>query len=157
MYLHSTNPSVIIDKFSQDFTKKLEHHGLSYAGFGHSANRNAISHLSIIFRTNRSLNLSQAREFALEIISLYLNAINQDPKLGKILKPYPFSKQNIKINIDVENSDCEFDGQITMISFYKNTLRFRTNRTNYFDKIDIFNESYEDAVALVNVQKTIAE
>lgn len=152
-YLYLTNPSKVANDFSDRFAKKIENHNLSLAGFGHSSNRHAISKLQIILRTSSLLNQSQARELIVKIIPLYIDTINTDPKLKKYLNPYPFSLQNIRILISSETPGRECEGQIIAISFYDGVIHYSTEKTNYIDKIDIFHEPFEDAVALVNEQK----
>jgi len=78
--------------------KMFKEKGLRMYGWGGSMMYN-IENLSIDFMSSQNLEINEARKLYYECVDKFLIMINSDDKIRKYLNVYPFTKENIELNI----------------------------------------------------------
>jgi len=83
-----------------------------------------VENLGLYFRTKRSLSMSEARELLLKSADCFLQTINNEKRIEKILIEYPFSSSRISVGIDIFPQQKKKDGDLTYASFSENNLSY---------------------------------
>ncbi|NGX48168.1 MAG: hypothetical protein K1000chlam3_01558 [Chlamydiae bacterium] len=143
----------IIDSTIESIRKKYNLHpcGIGLEG--------KFEYLEISFETSELLEKDKARMILIDCTNEFLEKINTH-KIEKFLKPYPFVYKNVGIVLYIldENRKEPLHPKISLASTYKGKILYRTvNPENTFRFKETYEESYEEALALLKKNKDSAK
>ncbi|MBM3197761.1 MAG: hypothetical protein FJZ58_00710 [Chlamydiae bacterium] len=111
-----------------------------------------IRKLNLCFDTKSSLTEEQLRELLIKIAHELLNQVNEDEEIQEFLYERPFTIKNVQIiiyNHDKKGREV-YDPEIATAQICGGVLTYRTvNPTNHFQFYRQFEESYEEALELM--------
>jgi hypothetical protein len=114
--------------------------------------------LSPVYISYRKLNIDGARAFYLEIVEGLINKANADEEIRPYLHNYPFTENNMSIDILFFDKKNDFiqDGFVASMSMLdnENGLIYYSISNSETEMLEtIYIELYEDALKIVNEQK----
>lgn len=138
----TTDYEKLADKIAISTAKKLEKEkGLILLGTG-GRMMNEIEIMSISFEYRKDVEIDQARKLLIEAAEEYLSEINADEKIRPYLHNYPFTPDNIKIEIYFRGIKLSFDKvHIAAVSDGKVSYYIKDDYTLRTIKV----EAYEEA------------
>ena len=145
-------------KIGNRFEKK---YGLYFAGISEAASKGKYDYIGFELFSYRLLTKDEGRVLLLKCAEDVLRAINSCPKLKPHLKDYPFTGDNIIVNIYVQprkNPDV-YHPNVAVFSFYNEKLFYtsyfsksKRNWSDYKEEVETYEEAKE-IVAAQNAQK----
>lgn len=94
----------IVHKITSDVSKKLKKEmNLQCIGTG-GGMMDVIRCISVSFELNHEIDLAEARRVIIDVTETYLDAINGSKRVRPYLKNYPFTLDNLEIDIFVNKS-----------------------------------------------------
>jgi len=145
----------IADGITNKTAKKLQKEkGLVLIGTGGQM-MNDIQMMAMSFDLYREVNLEEARELLVFIVQKYLKNINKTEEIKPYLHEDPFTVGNIEIRIWLHNPDGSdlASEKIRYISVLEGKFKCRSE---LLGRRPFHEESYEEAVKIVNSQKEAA-
>jgi len=105
----------------------------------------------------KDVQIEEARSNIVKLTEFYLHKINNDLELKPLLITYPMTH----VNLELGNSYLQPNGKMSsLLTFaYMNGKTVRYSRYDYStgSLVDIYEETYEEALAIVNGQKNAPE
>lgn len=116
--------SKIALKVADTYQKK---YGLKFCGISEVAPEGKYENLGMDFLLKRIVSKKEARKILVKVQEDFLDSINENKALREYLLVYPFTGENIVINVIVQNSRGEdaFSPDIGSFSIYDNKLKYR--------------------------------
>lgn len=142
-------------------TKKIrKEEGLELFGYG-GAMCDGIKSITITFASYQTVDLAEARRMIVRQIERLRNAVNAKEDLKEHLIPYPFPINGMEVSILFLQKSGKFieygcvwlgTGGVSHVSQIKDELFYSSYnpRTKLLE--DYFNETYEEALAIVNAE-----
>lgn len=119
---HRSEKQIIAHKVIYKTAKiLLERHQLKYIGMLEEGDANFYKRIGIHFQILRVLDKDEGRKILMDSIEVLLNEINSDLNLKPYLNEYPFTVNNIEIEIFTYFPDAKF-------AYYPNIGIFSLNR-----------------------------
>ncbi|NGX26736.1 MAG: hypothetical protein K940chlam6_00661 [Chlamydiae bacterium] len=144
----------IMDDTIATLTKKYNLHP---CGIGMNGK---FEYLEISFQIRKNLNRDEIRAILMDCGKEFLENINSCKMIRPFLKDYPFSSKNIGIVLFIRNETNNdiFHPEICCASIRRSVVSFHTkSEENQFRYKETYEESYEEALALLEKTKDPAE
>jgi hypothetical protein len=147
----------LADKITVSTAKKLkEEKGLILIGTGGRMMED-IEMMSMGFEYHEDVDIDQARKLLIDSAAEYLSKINADEKIRPYLHNYPFTRENIKIEIYFRDTDNTKSSPEKV-----NIAATSDGRFSYYVRDEsslrtIKEESYEDAIQAIDPYKAKAD
>jgi hypothetical protein len=119
---------------------------------------NEIEMLDMGFQYFHEVNLEEARQLIVYAADVYLDAINKNEKIRPYLKNYPFTAKNLEIKIWVRKPDSSnvSPGNVHGIFLNDGLVEYEPQGSiKYEQPAPMLKESYEEAVQIVKVSKSV--
>ncbi len=116
-----------------------------------------VKELFLAFNIQGPLSKDELRNILVDSVEEFIVAVNSNEEIRPYLKVYPFTSQEIKIDLYVIDKHGEeiYDPDISVASARKGKLSYKTtDRNDSFKTKSTVIESYEDALSIVNMRKT---
>jgi len=142
----------IADKITVKTAKKLEKEkGLIPVGTG-GRMMNDIQMMMIGFNYYHVVDIDTARHLLVDSVEEYLSAINTSEEVRPYLHNYPFTAQNVEIDIYFYGPDRHKvpAGEIKIATANQGQLVYYIDYPEKYTIKDIYEETYEDALKAVN-------
>lgn len=133
--------------FAKEMEKEL---GLQHCGDGGSMPYD-VEKIYAIFSANRRANLEEAREIEVKAVERLLQLINSHEQIRPYLREFPFNfnRIGIRITFDNEYNQSYSDGTVAFMTLARGKICYCYHDPIADDLIDIVEESYEEAKAIV--------
>jgi hypothetical protein len=144
----------IIRQITDKYEKK---YGLKFSGVSEAAPTGKYENLGFDLDLKRKLSKDEGRKIILELVDDTLYAFNNNPAFREHMKTYPFTVNNIVIDIYITppKNPYVYHPDIKIFSFYNDILRFITDTPQTQGKGKYFTEekeTLEEARAIVEAQ-----
>lgn len=146
-------------KLNMGAAKKLaKRHGMKIVHES-SGLMDSVNMLGFGLDINRPLTREEARVILLDCIQELITTVNENEQIRPFLKNYPFTTKNIRVSVYSSQPDWGFvyDPYITVASISEsNEVYYRTKDKDPAKKYvykNEYHESYEEALALVKMEK----
>ncbi len=138
----------IVASFVDDSEKA---YGLNCIGTGGKFATN-VGQIDIRFLAHRRGSIEEARTLEVNMIQKLLKTLNGNEKIRPFLAEYPFKAKDLHLSISFQNekNDYYYDESIAYVSHIKNRLFYDKADPSTKKLIDSFEESYDEAVKIVN-------
>lgn len=145
----------IAHKITAQTAKKLEQEkGLILAGTG-GGMMDDIKMMMMSFEYRKVVNLETARKLLVECVEEYASAINASEKVRPYLHNYPFTFENIEIEIIFRNSDgskVSLD-EINVASANEGRMSYYMDDPEQYSLKLLHEETYEEALEAIDPNK----
>ena len=124
-------------------------YGLVPIGTGGIVKEN-IKKLSLSLQSKDILSIDQARALIVGCVNEYLKVINNDSALRQYLETYPFTENNIELNLFIQRSSdlTNHFGKLIVVTSFKGKIYYDILKTE-FQHETVLEESFEEAVRIV--------
>ncbi len=146
------NYGKIANAITAKTAKKLENEkGLIPVGTGGQM-MNDIQMMMIGFNYYHVVDIDTARHLLVDSVEEYLSDINASEEVRPYLHEYPFTAQNVEIDIYFYSSDRHkvLTGEIMIAAAKRGKLTYYIDVPEKYDLKAIHEETYEDALKAVN-------
>lgn len=135
----------ILEKTANQLQKK---YGIEAIGTGGSEDNGKETLIGIDFRIYHPLAIKEARKMILDSVKILLENINNNENLKNHLVETPFPRNRVDITIYIsKNHEEVLDPEITLVSFYKDKVVYRTlDPEDSFKYKSRITETYEEAL-----------
>lgn len=115
--------------------------------------KDKVKKLSLSVLSSNELKIENARALIVGSMNEYLKVINNDILIRPYLEYYPFTENNIELNIFVERPEDEKKhfGKLIVITSYKGRITYKVLKND--DHETVLEESFEEAVRIVREGK----
>ena len=154
----SPEPRELIDKKISDYSRILKNtNGLTLTGIGGGIRDEKIAIFGVGYEICKDVQINEARKNIVNLIEFYLHKINSDPELEGLLLNNPFNPKNLELGIRYVEPNGKYSSAIAH-SFTKEGKVFYSNYDPINDRLErIHQETYEEALAIVNGQKNASK
>lgn len=150
--LHAEQEHIkLINRFNAAFAKELKKEK-SMCLFGYGGRMMFdVEEVFMSYQVTQCVSMEEARRLFVEISEKYLVRINGDEKLRPFLHNYPFTINNLDLNLGFKDAKRQFQKGLAFVMYSKRTGHIVYNSYNSeTDMLDtIYEEPYEEAVRLV--------
>lgn len=154
----------VVDSIVSKETKKIrKEEQLEFFGYG-GAMSEGIKSISLTFVSRQKVEIAEARQKIVRCIERIRNKINAQENLKEYLRPYPFTISEVKLGILFLQENGKFmeygcvwlgTGGVSSV-FQQNGKLFYSSYNPRTDLLEsYFNETYEEALAIVNSDECI--
>ena len=155
-----SNPeaSEIIDEKISEYSRILKStNNLTVTGTGRGLKDDKIAIVGADYRVCKDVEIEEARINIVKLTEFYLHKINNDPDLKNLLFSDPFRCTDLRLGISYIQSNGDYSYALAR-SFTKEGKVFYYTFDPVKDMlVDLHRETYEEALAIVNGQKTAPE
>lgn len=147
------------DKITAQTAMKIEKEtGLRLCGVGGGA-INHIRKLNMSFNCFREISFDEGRKLLIYCVNEYLSAINANEEVRPYLIHYPFTPNDVEIEIFVrqpDNRDVAF-GKLAVVFEVYGKVGYRISQEGPLSLKEAHEETYEEAIRVLEEQGSIAE
>jgi len=151
-------PGELVDKKISDYSRILKAtNNLTLIGKGRGLKEEKIAIVGADYAICKDVQLDEARLNIVKLTKFYLHNINNDPDLKNLLVNGPFCVTNLELGIAYIKPAGGFSSEVAN-SFTKEGSVFYSRYNPIKDVlVDFHKETYEEALAIVNGQKSAPE
>lgn len=144
------------DKITQRFIAEMKQEfSLDCDGMGGSM-PDDLQSIEVSFVAYRKGSIEEAREIEVKAIQRLTALINEDEKLQPYLRTVPFPTRGIEISLSFDQRNGAFYPGLSFISHINGILRYKKNDPKTDRFVLIHQESFEEAVKILESKKTKA-
>ena len=154
----SPEPGELIDIKILEYSRILKAtNNLTLRGKGGGLKDEKIRLFMADYAVCKDVQIEEARVNIVKLTEFYLHKINNDPNLENLLIETPFPYTNLSIGISYLKADGKRSSELAGSLLQEGWVFYDT-----FDKetdmlVDVYKETYEEALAIVNGQKNASE
>jgi len=149
-----SNYVIVINKITDRYVKDTEEkYNVSLFGSGGGMMYN-VNNIFLSFHVIKEVKLEEARKMYVEMVSDLLNRINQDEEVRPYLSHFPYTAKGVSIQlVFFSHPDISPPPEnIAIVSMLNGNIRYGINNPKTELYVDIHQETYDDAVRIVNSQ-----
>ena len=152
------DPGELLNKKIWEYSRILKAtNNLHVSGMGGGLKDDKIRLFMVTYDIYKDAKLDEARVYTVKLIEFYLYKINNDPDLQDLLVSNPFCVTNLELGIGYMNPEGRFSSEVAH-SFTKEGSVFYSKYDPINDRLErIYQETYEEALSIVNGQKSPPE
>lgn len=147
---HSSKEVDELNRFVSSFNKDIaKNFNVQVYAIGSSI-QDKISSIYLQYKSNKIVNVSQARSLIVALAEETLHKINNDQKIRPCLAVYPFTNKNIDVSFVFSGDKsksccCENEDRVANVSLIKGNVFYARYDTSINDLVTIISEPYEVA------------
>lgn len=154
-FTSNPEPDELIDKKISDYSRILKAtNNLTLIGKGRGLKEEKIAIVGADYAICKDVQLEEARVNIVKLTEFYLHKINNDPDLENLLVSSPLQCTNLRLGISYLQANGEPSSPIARSSAREGSV-FYSKYDPVKDTLErIYQETYEEALAIVNGQKS---
>ena len=148
---------VLADKITGKYTEQIKKdENFSLVGFG-SNYVNGIHRIGLDFQSERTVNITEARNLLVRSVSKLLDAVNSNEDIRRYLDHYPYTAKGIELAIDFSDKnehECK-NGSIAYVYVFhnkranENVVLYKVYDLEKRNYVEVHRETYEEAERIV--------
>lgn len=142
----------IADQITGETAKKIEKQtGLRLIGTGGGSASGHLRELNMSFQYSQAMNMKRGRKLLIYCVNEYLAAINGNEEIRAHLIHFPFTPEDVEINIFIRQPDNSVVpiGSLVAVSERSGKLSYHTRQPDPIIMKKIHEETFEEALKLV--------